>query len=106
MNSAILTFPNILKGTNGISKALPLAFLLSLATPSAMDANTLAILNAEPPKYEIKITSGGTCQISAVSLWEDQMAEEFKPKTEFVKKLLALRKQAIINGMRILTVDE
>ena len=32
--------------------------------------------------------------------------EEYKPKTEFVKKLLALRKKAIKNGMKLKTVDE
>lgn len=107
MDYADLTVSNTLKGTySGISKTVPLAVLLSLATPSAIDTNFSAILNVQPTKYEIKITSQVTCQTSAVTLWEAQMTKEFKPKTEFVKKLLALRKQAILNGMTLLTVDE
>jgi hypothetical protein len=107
MDCTVVTVPDTLKGTySGISKTLPLAVLLSLVTPSAIDANSLAIFNARQTKYEIKITSQVTCQASAVMLWEAQMTKEFKPKTEFVKKLLALRKQAILNGMTLLTVDE
>lgn len=107
MDCAVLTVQNTLKGTySGISKTLPLAVLFSLATPSAIDANSLAIFNAQQTKYEIKITSQVTCQTSDVTLWEAQMIKEFKPKTEFVKKLLALREQAILNGMALLTVDE
>ena len=107
MDCTVVTVPDTLKGTySGISKTLPLAVLFSLATPSAMDANYSAILNVQPIKYEIKITSQVTSQVSAVTLWEAQMTKEFRPKTEFVKKLLALRKQAILNGMTLLTVDE
>lgn len=107
MDCTVVTVPDTLKGTySGISETLPLAVLLSLATPSAMDANSLAILNAQPIKYEIKITSQATCQTSDITLWEAQMTKAFKPKTEFVKKLLALREQAILNGMTLLTVEE
>lgn len=31
---------------------------------------------------------------------------KFKPKTEFVKTLLAFRKKAIRGGMKLLTADE
>jgi hypothetical protein len=31
---------------------------------------------------------------------------EFEPKTDFVKSLLAVRKQAILDGMNLLTTDE
>lgn len=107
MDYADLTASNTLKGTySGTSKTLPLAILISLSIPSIIDTNSLAILNAQPTKYEIKITSQVTCQTSAIKLWEAQMTKEFKPKTEFVKKLLALREQAILNGMTLLTVDE
>lgn len=109
MYCAVSTVSNSLKGTySGIIKTLPLAVLFSLATPSAIDANSLAILNTwqRQAKYEIKITSQVTCQRSSVTLWETQETKEFKPKTEFVKKLLALREQAIFNGMTLLTVDE
>jgi len=34
------------------------------------------------------------------------MKKEFVPKTEFVKRLLFLRKRAISKGMRLLTLDE
>lgn len=105
MDCADLTVTNTLKGTySGIT--VPLAVLLSLVAPSPIDANFSAIFSAQQPKYEIKITSKVACQISAVTLWEVQMTKEFKPKTEFVKKLIALRKQAILNGMKLLTVDE
>ena len=107
MDCTVVKVPDTLKGTySGISKTSPLAVLLSLATPSAMDANYSAILNVPSIKYETKITSQVTSQVSAVTLWDVQIATEFKPKTEFVKKLLALRKQAILNGMTLLTVDE
>jgi hypothetical protein len=109
MDYAAVTVPNILKGTySDISKTLPIALLLSLVTPPAIDANSLPILNIwqSQIKYEIKITPQVTCQRSAITLWEVQKTREFQPRTEFVKKLLALRKQAILSGMPLLTVDE
>lgn len=107
MDCAVLTDLNTLKGTySGLGKTLPLAVLFSLAAPSAIDANSLAILNARQTKYEVRITSQVTCQTLAATMWETQKTKEFKPKTEFVKKLLALREQAILNGMKLLTVDE
>jgi hypothetical protein len=36
----------------------------------------------------------------------DDSAEGFRPKTDFVKRLLAVRKQAILDGMNLLTTDE
>jgi hypothetical protein len=36
----------------------------------------------------------------------DDSAEGFRPKTDFVKSLLATRKEAILEGMRLLTTDE
>lgn len=108
MESADLTALDILKGTySDISKTFPLAFLLSLSTSPEIDAaNYLAILNAQQPKYEIKITSQVAFQTADIKLWAGQITEEFMPKTEFVKKLLALRKRAIRDGMTLLTVDE
>lgn len=107
MDCAVLTDLNTLKGTySGIGKTLPLAVLFSLATPSAIDANSLAILNAWQAKYEVRITSQVACQTLAETIWETPQTKEFKPKTEFVKKLLALREQARLNGMQLLTVDE
>ncbi len=62
--------------------------------------------NTWQSKYDIGITSQVTCQRSAITLWEAQESREFKPKTEFVKKLLALREHAIVKGIPLLTVDE
>ena len=107
MDCTDITVSNTLRSTySGISKTLPLALLISIVTPAVVDANSVAILNPQQTKYEIKITSQVASQISAVTLWDVRIAKEFKPKTEFVKKLLALRKQAILNGMTLLTVDE
>ncbi|MCX5824352.1 MAG: hypothetical protein NTY86_12830 [Deltaproteobacteria bacterium] len=82
MDCAVLTDLNTLKGTySGLGKT-------------------------RQTKYEVRITSQVTCQTLAATMWETQKTKEFKPKTEFVKKLLALREQAILNGMKLLTVDE
>ena len=98
---------NNLKGTySGIDKMMPLAVFLSISTPSVVNANVLAILNVPQTKYEIRITSSIAYQATNIAIWDDQMTKEFKPKTEFIKNLLAFRKQAIINGMKLLTVDE
>jgi hypothetical protein len=84
------------------------AVLFALATPAAPNADYLAMIhNAQHPKYETRVSSNVTSsQITNLKLWDVQMANEFKPKTEFVKKLLAFREQAILNGMKLLTVDE
>ena len=107
MDFAFLKGLNNLKGTySGIDKMMPLAIFLSISTPSAVNANVLAILNAPQTKYEIRMTSSVAYQTTNITIWNDQMTNEFKPKTEFVKKLIAFRKQAILNGMKLLTVDE
>lgn len=107
MDFAILAALNRAKGTySDVSKTLPLAVLLSLSPPLVIDANSLATLNACQTIYEINITAPVASQTSTVRLWEAEMNDEFKPKTEFVRKLLALREQAILDGMRLLTVDE
>jgi hypothetical protein len=36
----------------------------------------------------------------------DDSAEGFRPKTAFVKSLLAARKQAVLDGLKLLTIDE
>lgn len=102
-----MTVSDSLKGTySGLSKTLPLAILLSLATPSVIDPTSPPVFNVQPTKYEIMIGSQITYQTSAITLWDAQTTPEFKPKTEFVKKLLSLRKKAILNGMTLLTADE
>jgi hypothetical protein len=107
MEFDLVTARDTIKGTySEISKTLPLAVLLTLATPLAIDANSLVNLNAQQTKYEIEVTPQVAFKRSTITLWKAQMTEEFKPKTEFVKKLLALREQAILNGMKLLTVDE
>jgi hypothetical protein len=106
LDSSVFTAQNTLKETWNGSKTLPLILFLSIVVPPAIDANALAILNAWPTKYEIKVVSQATSQTAIVKLLEKQMSEEFKPKTEFVKKLLAFRKEAIAYGMPLLTVDE
>ena len=63
----------------------------------------MALLNTPQTKYEIRITYQTT---NIIWEWDDQVIKEFKPKTEFVKKLIAFREQAILNGMKLLTVDE
>jgi hypothetical protein len=85
---------------------MPLAVFISISTPAVVNANVLAIFNAPQTKYEIRITSSIAYQATNIAIWDDQMTNEFKPKTEFVKKLIAFRKQAILNGMKLLTVDE
>lgn len=97
---------NPTKGTYSVSAALTLSIMLSLFTPQNIGANSTVISNTQQPKYDIEITSPVAVQATTITIWEDQMTEEFKPKTDFVKKLLVLREKAIINGMSLLNVDE
>lgn len=85
---------------------LPLAVLLSLASPAANIDYTTVIRSIQQPKYEIEMISQVASQTANIELWNTQMTTEFKPKTEFVKKLFALRGQALRDGMTTLSVDE
>ena len=38
--------------------------------------------------------------------YQKKQLKDFIPKTEFVRKLMALREQAILKGMKLITVDE
>jgi hypothetical protein len=85
---------------------LPLAVLLSLASPSVTIDFTKVSRNIQQPIYEIRMISQVAYQTTNIKLWKAQMTTEFKPKTEFVKKLFLLRRQALGNGMTLLSVDE
>jgi len=98
---------NALTGTySGLPfRELSLAVLLSFASPTVNIDYTTAIRNMQQPLYKNMI-SQGACQTSNIKLWNTQMTAEFKPKTAFVKKLYALRVQALRDGMTPLSVDE
>jgi hypothetical protein len=85
---------------------LPLAALLSLASSSLNIDYINVSRNIQQPIYEIKMSSQVAYQTTNIELWKTQVTTEFKPKTEFVKKLFALRRQALSNGMTLLSVDE
>lgn len=108
MDSVGTPTSNDLNGTySGLPfSGLPLAVLLSLASPTANIDYTAVMRNIQQPIYEIRMTSQVAYQTANIELWDTQMATEFEPKTEFVKKLLALRRQSLRDGMIPLSVDE
>lgn len=100
---------NALNGTySGLPlSGLSLVVLLSLASPSTfIDYSSVVRSIQQQPTYEIKMISQVAYLATNIKLWNPQVTTEFKPKTEFVKKLFALRKQALRNGMTLLSVDE
>jgi len=99
---------NALNGTySGLpSRGLSPAVLLSLSSSSLNIDDINVSRNIQQPIYEIKMSSQVASQTTNIELWKTQMSTEFKPKTEFVKKLFALRRQAVSNGMTLLSVDE
>ena len=55
---------------------------------------------------QIKNVIEMTSCVTGLTRTKDRMSYDFRPKTEFVKKLMVLREQAILNGMKLMTVDE
>lgn len=97
---------NALNGT--YSGMIPFKYWFPCTRPT--ESNNIPLgpfkFNSRQTEYSGEILPLFAFTAATTTQWEVQMTEEFKPKTEFVKKLLELRKRAIRNGMKLLTVDE